>query len=281
MPEINTTFNPLSYIAILLFFRWSSGVTMDGWIANVSWVWPEFCWRSWTSAQWWLAGTSFSLPPPWWTQRWRRWSATLPRCHWRAPSGHVVSDHKTLANMQRIGINLKVQTDLEIYHTSINDFTDWYVNVTVIRRMYCILLIFYQAVSLSLTGDTFLLLLPLTIPQTRRKILPSSDLFDEKTKIFLMRILQRRARYPELIPSYWDNSTQWARLCFSYAPSSQPTFDSYSQDCLLSCCFLIRGFTAPSVISQFSIPKKEVDWTHIILDTNILICRCIATEEDF
>lgn len=176
MPEINTTFNPLSYIALFLFSRSSSGVTMDGWTANVSWVWPEFCWRSWTSAQWWLAGTSFSLPPPWWTQRWRRWSATLPRCHWRAPSGRVVSDHKTHANTQRIG------RDSEIYHTSISDFTDCRVDSTGIRRMYCILLIFYQAVSLSLTGDTFLLLLPLTAPQTRRKILPSSDLFDEKNK---------------------------------------------------------------------------------------------------
>lgn len=174
--------------------------------------------------------------------------------------------------MQRIGINLEVQTDLEIYHTSINDF---------IRRMYCILLIFYQAVSPSLTGDTFLLLLPLTTPQTRRKILPSSDLFDEKTKIFLTRILQRRARYPELIPSYWDNSTQWARLRFSYAPPSQPTFDSYPQDCLLSCCFLIRGFTGPECYQSILNSQERSRLDSHRLDTNILICRCIATEEDF
>lgn len=115
--------------------------------------------------------------------------------------------------------------------------------------MYGILLILYQTVSLSLVGSTFLLLLQLTAPQTHRKILPSSDLFDEKTKTCLMRILQRRARYPALITSYWDHSTRRAQLCFSYAPSSQPTFDSYSQDCLLSCCVLIRGFTAPECLS--------------------------------
>lgn len=281
MPEINTTFNPLSYIALFLFFRWLSGVTMDGWTANVSWVWPEFCWRSWTSAQWWLAGTSFSLPPPWWTQRWRRWSATLPRCHWRAPSGHVVSDHKTHANMQRIGINLKVQTDLENYHTSINDFTDWYVNLTVIRRMYCILLIFYQAVSLSLTGDTFLLLLPLTTPQTRRKILPSSDLFDEKTEIFLMRILQRGLSIRNW--SHRIGTTVHSGLGYASA-TRLPHSPHLIPIPRTACCLAALSLGASqllSVISQFSIPKKEVDWTHIILDTNILICRCIATEEDF
>lgn len=92
-----------------------------------------------------------------------------------------------------------------------------------------------------LMGSTFLLLLQPTAPQTRKKILLSSDLFDEKTKTYLMRILQRRARLLTLITSYWDHNALRAQLCFSYAPSSQPTFDSHSQDCLLSFCVLIKG----------------------------------------
>lgn len=56
-----------------------------------------------------------------------------------------------------------------------------------------------------------------------------------------MRILQRRARLPTLITSYWDRNTLRAQLCFSYAPSPQPTFDCHSQDCLLSFYVLIKG----------------------------------------
>lgn len=86
-------------IYVLLFCRWSFGATTDGWTANASWASLESYWRSWTSAQWWLAGTSSSLPPPWWTQRWRRSSATPPRCPWRAPLGPAVSDPKTRAKI--------------------------------------------------------------------------------------------------------------------------------------------------------------------------------------
>lgn len=92
-----------------------------------------------------------------------------------------------------------------------------------------------------LMGSRFLLLLQPTAPQTHRKILLSSDLFDEKAKTYLMRILQRRAHLPTLITSYWDHNTRRAQLCFSYAPSLQPTFNSHSQDSLLSCCVLIKG----------------------------------------
>lgn len=86
-------------IYVLLFCRWSFGATTDGWTANASWASLESYWRSWTSAQWWLAGTSSSLPPPWWTQRWRRSSATPLRCPWRAPLGPAVSDPKTRAKI--------------------------------------------------------------------------------------------------------------------------------------------------------------------------------------
>ena len=47
-----------------------------------------------------------------------------------------------------------------------------------------------------------------------------------KKKTCLMRKLQRRPRLPTLITSYGDHNTRRARLRFSYAPSSQPTFDS-------------------------------------------------------
>lgn len=116
-------------------------------------------------------------------------------------------------------------------------------------EMYCNSFDIVSDCFLRLLGSTFLLLLQPTAPQTHRKMLLSSDLFDEKTKTYLMRILQRRARLPTLITFYWDHNTLRAQLRFSYAPSSQPTFDSHSQDCLLSLCVLINGLDSSWVLS--------------------------------
>lgn len=113
-----------------------------------------------------------------------------------------------------------------------------------------ILLILYQTASwdcfLGFTGSPFLLLLQPTAPQIRRKFLLPSDLFDEKTKPYLMRILQSRAWLPTPITSFWDHNELRAQLCFSNAPSSQPTFSPHSQDCLLSFCVPIKGWTTPA-----------------------------------
>lgn len=75
--------------------RSSFGETTAGWIVNASWAWPASYWRSWIWQTWWLAGTSFSPPPLWWTPRWRRWSATPHNSLWRAPWGRAVNAHKT------------------------------------------------------------------------------------------------------------------------------------------------------------------------------------------
>lgn len=75
--------------------RSSFGETTAGWIVNASWAWPASFWRSWIWQTWWLAGTSFSPPLPWWIPRWRRWSATRRSSLWRAPWGRAVNAHKT------------------------------------------------------------------------------------------------------------------------------------------------------------------------------------------
>lgn len=93
-----------------------------------------------------------------------------------------------------------------------------------------------------------------------------------------MRILQRRARLPTLITSYWDHGTRRAQLCFSYASSSQPTFDSHSQDCLLSCRVLIkRGLDGSWVLS---VNPRVRRGPQTVWDTSLPFCRSMGTAEE-
>lgn len=124
--------------------------------------------------------------------------------------------------------------------------------------------LFVSTVSLRLMGSTFILVLSLAAPHIPQKVSTSSDLLDEKAKTFLMRILQRRAQYPTLIPPYWDRSTRRAQLCFSY---EQPTFDSYPQDRLLSCCVLIRGVTVAERCPRIHKSREEVRLHSRLLET--------------
>lgn len=98
-----------------------------------------------------------------------------------------------------------------------------------------------------------------------------------------MRKLQRRPRLPTLITSYGDHNTRRARLRFSYAPSSQPTFDSHSQDCLLSRCVLIRGLDGSSVFSvESTSPEKESGTALVLFETPAShFAGAWGTAEDF
>lgn len=88
-----------------------------------------------------------------------------------------------------------------------------------------------------------------------------------------MRILQRRARLPTLITSYWDHNTLRAQLCFSYATSSQPTFDSHSRT---ACCLSVstfRGWAAPDCYLSIHGPERIWDWPQTVWDTSLPFCR--------
>lgn len=104
------------------------------------------------------------------------------------------------------------------------------------------------------------------------------SLLKKQNKTLLMRILQRRARLPTLITSYWDHGTRRAQLCFSYASSSQPTFDSHSQDCLLSCRVLIkRGLDGSWVLS---VNPRVRRGPQTVWDTSLPFCRSMGTAEE-
>lgn len=150
-----------------------------------------------------------------------------------------------------------------------------------------ILLIFYKTVSpRDLWEAHFFCCCNRPASQTRRNILLSSDLSDEKKKTkktCLMRKLQRRPRLPTLITSYGDHNTRRARLRFSYAPSSQPTFDSHSQDCLFTRCVLIRGLDGSSVFSvESTSPEKESGTALVLFETPAShFAGAWGTAEDF
>lgn len=119
------------------------------------------------------------------------------------------------------------------------------------RKCTVIFLILYQTVSRDPREANFFCCCNRRPLRLTRKFLLSSDLFDEKTKTYLMRILQRKAWLQTLITSYWDHNTLRAQLCFSYAPSSQPTFDSHCQDFSLSLCVLIKELDSLWVLSVY------------------------------
>ena len=130
--------------------------------------------------------------------------------------------------------------------------------------MYYKFLILYRTVSRDSWEARFPLVVATNRPSDSKEkfcSLQISLMKQQKNseKAHLMRILQRRAWLPTLITSYGDHDTLRARLCFSYAPSSQPTFDSHSQDCLLSFCVLIKEPDSPCVFTDLSTSPERVE----------------------
>lgn len=115
-------------------------------------------------------------------------------------------------------------------------------------------------------GSTFLLLLQPTAP---RNFFFSSELYKEKTKTFLMRILQRRVWLPTLITSYWDHDRLQAQLASATALLySLHSIPHPRTACCLSVSSL-RGWAASECYCLPTSPRRKWDCPQIVWQTTI------------